>query len=90
MKEAREQSEDCITKLDFVPKKNSKVDVLSGGMKRKLHLGIALVGDSKIVMLDEPTSGMDPEARRYQFLEFLEFPYYQKVARLISNRNIIL
>ena len=65
MKEAREQSLDCIKKLDFMPKKNSKVDVLSGGMKRKLHLGIALVGDSKIVMLDEPTSGMDPEARRY-------------------------
>ena len=38
MKEAREQSLDCIKKLDFMPKKNSKVDVLSGGMKRKLHL----------------------------------------------------
>jgi len=33
-------------------------------MKRKVHLGIALVGASKIVLLDEPTSGMDPEARR--------------------------
>jgi ATP-binding cassette subfamily A (ABC1) protein 3 len=36
-------------------------------MKRKLHLGIALVGDSKVVMLDEPTSGMDPEARRHMW-----------------------
>ena len=33
-------------------------------MKRKVNLGIALVGDSAIVMLDEPTSGMDPQARR--------------------------
>jgi ATP-binding cassette subfamily A (ABC1) protein 3 len=33
-------------------------------MKRKVHLGISLVADSKIVLLDEPTSGMDPEARR--------------------------
>ena len=33
-------------------------------MKRKVHLGIALIGDSAVVMLDEPTSGMDPEARR--------------------------
>ncbi|KAI1307954.1 Phospholipid-transporting ATPase ABCA3 [Halotydeus destructor] len=37
---------------------------LSGGMKRKLCLGIALVGDTKLVILDEPTSGLDPEARR--------------------------
>jgi ATP-binding cassette subfamily A (ABC1) protein 3 len=37
---------------------------LSGGMKRKLSVGIALVAGSKFVILDEPTSGMDPEARR--------------------------
>ncbi len=33
-------------------------------MKRKLHLGISIIGDSTILLLDEPTSGMDPEARR--------------------------
>lgn len=37
---------------------------LSGGQKRKLQLAIALLGNSKIVLLDEPTSGMDPTARR--------------------------
>jgi len=36
----------------------------AGGMKRKVHLGVALIGKSKVVLLDEPTSGMDPEARR--------------------------
>ena len=36
-----------------------------GGMKRKVNLGISLIGDSTVVMLDEPTSGMDPQARRY-------------------------
>ena len=36
-----------------------------GGMKRKVNLGISLIGDSSVVMLDEPTSGMDPQARRY-------------------------
>ncbi len=39
-------------------------DFFSGGMKRKVHLGVALIGSSKVVLLDEPTSGMDPEARR--------------------------
>ena len=43
---------------------NFQVKALSGGMKRKLSVGIAFVGDPKIVFLDEPTSGMDPFARR--------------------------
>eukprot|EP01101_Sappina_pedata_P003839 TRINITY_DN1556_c0_g1_i4.p1 TRINITY_DN1556_c0_g1~~TRINITY_DN1556_c0_g1_i4.p1 ORF type:complete len:1123 (-),score=390.98 TRINITY_DN1556_c0_g1_i4:78-3446(-) len=39
----------------------------SGGMKRKLSLAIALIGDSNIVFLDEPTSGMDPVSRRFMY-----------------------
>uniref|UniRef100_A0A4W4H932 ABC transporter domain-containing protein n=1 Tax=Electrophorus electricus TaxID=8005 RepID=A0A4W4H932_ELEEL len=50
--------------LNLEDKTNARSKTLSGGMKRKLSIGIALIGDSKVVMLDEPTSGMDPSARR--------------------------
>uniref|UniRef100_A0A3Q0S9J7 ATP binding cassette subfamily A member 3 n=1 Tax=Amphilophus citrinellus TaxID=61819 RepID=A0A3Q0S9J7_AMPCI len=50
--------------LNLEDKRHARSKTLSGGMKRKLSIGIALIGDSKIVMLDEPTSGMDPSARR--------------------------
>jgi len=39
----------------------------SGGNKRKLSVGIALVGDPPLVLLDEPSTGMDPEARRFMW-----------------------
>ncbi|XP_067140472.1 phospholipid-transporting ATPase ABCA3-like isoform X3 [Centruroides vittatus] len=54
-----------LEKLDLTNKRDTMAKHLSGGMKRKLSVGIALIGGSKIVMLDEPTSGMDPFARRF-------------------------
>ncbi|XP_006882541.1 PREDICTED: retinal-specific ATP-binding cassette transporter [Elephantulus edwardii] len=45
-------------------KRNEEAQDLSGGMQRKLSVAIAFVGDSKVVVLDEPTSGVDPYSRR--------------------------
>ncbi|XP_062564160.1 phospholipid-transporting ATPase ABCA3-like [Armigeres subalbatus] len=50
--------------LELEDKINSQSHTLSGGMKRKLAVGVALCGGSKVVLCDEPTSGMDPAARR--------------------------
>lgn len=53
-----------IRDIDLVDVENQLAGTLSGGQKRKLSVGIAMIGDSKIVILDEPSSGMDTSSRR--------------------------
>lgn len=62
--EIENQIKKYVDLLGLEPKMNAQSSTLSGGMKRKLSIGIALCGNSKIVMCDEPSSGMDPAARR--------------------------
>lgn len=53
-----------LQSLKLSDKTDAMAESLSGGMKRKLMLGIAMIGGTRILILDEPTSGLDPEARR--------------------------
>jgi ABC-2 type transport system ATP-binding protein len=53
-----------IALVGLQDKAGARVKSLSGGQKRRLDLGIALVGDPDLVFLDEPTTGFDPQARR--------------------------
>lgn len=53
-----------INALELPDKRHAPSSTLSGGMKRKLSCAIAIIGGSRVVILDEPTSGMDPAARR--------------------------
>ncbi|XP_071508675.1 phospholipid-transporting ATPase ABCA3-like [Diadema antillarum] len=63
--DVKEEINRYIKSVGLEDKRSVRAKALSGGMKRKLSVGIALIADSKIVMLDEPTSGMDPSARRF-------------------------
>ena len=56
--------DDVIGLVGLAEKRDARVKTLSGGQKRRLDLGIALVGDPELVFLDEPTTGFDPAARR--------------------------
>lgn len=56
--------DEMISALDLEDKRHSASKTLSGGMKRKLSCGIALIGGSKVVIVDEVSSGVDTSARR--------------------------
>jgi len=54
-----------IRELNLGAHRFKTAETLSGGNKRKLSVAIALLGNPQIVMLDEPSAGMDPKARRF-------------------------
>ena len=56
--------DEVVELVGLADKANARVKTLSGGQKRRLDLGVALIGDPELVFLDEPTTGFDPAARR--------------------------
>ena len=77
----------------------TRARALSGGMKRKLSVGCALIGSSKAVLLDEPSSGMDPSARRvmWQLMQrskvgraLVLTTHYMDEADVVSDRIAVM
>ena len=60
---ARERIEGLLKFVELEAKRNSKIDQLSTGMKRRLLIARALLNEPRIIIADEPTTGLDPQAR---------------------------
>jgi len=70
-----------LERMDLTRYADRQAGSYSGGNKRKLSVGIALVGDPPVVLLDEPSTGMDPEARRFM---------WDVISTTMTNRCVVL
>jgi ABC-2 type transport system ATP-binding protein len=62
--EGRRRAADLLERFDLVEAAKKPLATFSGGMRRRLDLAMTLVGDPRIIFLDEPTAGLDPRSRR--------------------------
>jgi ABC-2 type transport system ATP-binding protein len=63
LKNSRQVADDLLKRFGLTDAADRKVSTYSGGMRRRLDIAMSLVGESQLIFLDEPTTGLDPEAR---------------------------
>ena len=65
----RRQADEVLAAIGLADRADDRADTFSGGMKRRLNLGVALVHRPRLLLLDEPTVGVDPQSRNHIFEE---------------------
>lgn len=99
-KKARQRTGELLAQVNLEAVAQNPVDALSGGMKRRLVLARALINRPKLVFMDEPTTGLDPDARqdfwqlviqlKQQGCGILLTTHYMDEAQRLCNRLILL
>lgn len=100
LKEARFKADKLLRFIGLEHRRDSKVTELSGGMMRRMVLARALINDPELLILDEPTTGLDPQARhqvwerleelRSDGLSILLTTHYMDEAARLCDRLIIM
>jgi lipooligosaccharide transport system ATP-binding protein len=99
-REAKERIKELITFVELESKRNSKISELSTGMKRRLLVARALLNKPKLIIADEPTTGLDPQARHliWQRLRLLKrqgttlilTTQYMEEAQQLCDRVVVM
>ena len=79
--------DEAITNLNLEKYKNVRAGTFSGGNKRKLSVAIAMIGKPPIIFLDEPSSGMDPQARRFMWGIINEYSTLKKHSSIVLTTH---
>jgi ABC-2 type transport system ATP-binding protein len=82
--ERKHRVRECLILVNLLDRANSVVENLSGGMQRRLSMALALVHHPKLVILDEPTTGLDVEAR-YEIWELIRNLQQQQITVLLTT-----
>lgn len=84
-KKIQDRIMDLLGFVELQDKKDSKIDTLSGGMKRRLSVARSLVNDPELLILDEPTTGLDPQVRHMIWARLRELKQQGKTLLLTTH-----
>ncbi len=85
--EALQRSREVLSLFELEEKRNSRIKELSGGMKRRLLLARGLINQPKIIILDEPTIGLDPQAKHLVWRKLGDLKAHG-VSQLLCTQNM--